>query len=323
MNTDSEFLEAPRPSLTDVGGLRVGHWTLDARPTGCTVILSDSTMSAGVDVRGGAPGTRETDLLKMEGAVSGVHAIFLAGGSAFGLDVGTGVVQFLEERGQGYPAGKAVVPIVCGAILFDLHEGNARIRPDAQAGYRAAQEAVKDAVAEGRVGAGAGCTVGKMFGLHRAMKGGVGSWSWRRPDGLCVGALVAVNCMGDVLDPARGTIVSGARANDGTAFLDCMAQLRRGRNPKIPMGGNTVIGVVATNATLDKGWCNRMAQMAHDGLARCIQPAHTPFDGDTLFALATRQHRIQCTPANVSVIGAMAADVLSIAILRACQAAGT
>ncbi len=323
MKTDSESVEARRRSLTDVAGLRVGHCTLEARATGCTVILSDSTMSAGVDVRGGAPGTRETDLLKMEGAVSGIHGIFLAGGSAFGLDVGTGVAQFLEERGQGYPAGRAIVPIVCGAILFDLHEGNAHIRPNAQAGYQAAQGAGKAPVTEGRFGAGAGCTVGKRFGFHRAMKGGLGSWSWRRADGLCVGALAAVNCLGDVRDPARGTIVSGARNSDGSGFLDCMEQLRLGRSPEIPMGGNTVIGVVATNAALDKGWCNRVAQMAHDGLARCIQPAHTPFDGDTIFALATGQHQIQCTPANVSVIGAMAADVLSAAILRACQAAET
>jgi L-aminopeptidase/D-esterase-like protein len=312
-----------RPSLTDIEGLLVGHCTIAAGPTGCTVVLSDSAMSAGVDVRGGAPGTRETDLLKMGGAVSGIHGVFLSGGSAFGLDVGAGVMQFLEEKGQGFPAGKVIVPIVCGAILFDLHEGNTKIRPNARSGYEAAQAAGKRPVEEGRTGAGAGCIVGKMFGLRRSMRGGLGSWSWQRADGLRVGALAAVNCVGDVRDPARGRIVAGARTDDGGNFLDCIEQLRLGRNPEIPMGGSTLIGVVATNAGLDKGWCTRVAQMAHDGLARCVQPAHTPFDGDTIFALATGRHPIEGTPADVSVIGAIAADVLATAILRACQAAGT
>jgi L-aminopeptidase/D-esterase-like protein len=308
-------------SLTDVQGILVGHCTLEQRPTGCTVVLSDSSMVAGVDVRGGAPGTRETDLLKIEGAVSGIHAVFLSGGSAFGLDVGTGVVQFLEEKGRGYPAGEVMVPIVSGAILFDLHLGNARIRPDARAGYEAARAASTAPVGEGNIGAGAGCTVGKMFGLKRAMKGGLGSWSWRRADGLCVGAVVAVNCVGDVRDPASGVIVAGARQSDGKGFFDCMEQLRLGGRPEIPIGGNTVIAAVATNATLNRAACTRVAQMAHDGLARCVSPSHTVFDGDTIFALATGRHPIECSPVNVSVIGALAADVLATAILRGCQAA--
>ena len=321
MDKAAEFAGLRRPSLTDVEGILVGHCTLVQRPTGCTVILSELPMAAGVDVRGGAPGTRETDLLKAEGAVGGINAVFLSGGSAFGLDVGTGISQFLEEKGIGYRAGDVIVPIVCGAILFDLHRGDTRIRPDARAGLEAARAAGPAPVPEGNVGAGAGCTVGKMFGLSRAMRGGLGSWSWRRADGLCVGALVAVNCVGDVRDPARGTIVAGARKTDGNGFFDCIAELRRGNRPEPPMGGNTVIGVVATNATLDKACCARVAQMSHDALARCIDPTHTLLDGDAIFAVATGRHPIERTALNISVIGAMAADVLATAILRGCQAA--
>ncbi len=320
---DDESGATRKPSLTDVEGILVGHCTLDQRPTGCTVILSDSSMVAGVDVRGGAPGTRETDLLKIDGAVSGIHAVFLAGGSVFGLDVGTGVVQFLEEKGRGYPAGDVRVPIVSGAILFDLHRGDAGIRPDAHAGYEAARAAGTAPVGEGNIGAGAGCTVGKMFGMNLAMRGGLGTWSWRRADGLCIGAVVAVNSVGDVKDPARGVIVAGARRGAGSGFIDCMEQLRLGGHPEIPIGGNTVIAAVATNATLTKAACTRVAQMAHDGLARCISPSHTLFDGDTIFALATGRLSMECSPVNVSVIGALAADVMATAILRGCQAAET
>jgi L-aminopeptidase/D-esterase-like protein len=310
-----------RPSLTDVEGILVGHCTLKERPTGCTVITSRSPMVAGVDVRGGAPGTRETDLLRAENSVSGVNAVFLAGGSAFGLNAGAGVSQYLEEQGLGYRAGGVIVPIVCGAILFDLSLGNPKIRPDAGSGYEAARCADAAPVQEGNLGAGAGCTVGKMFGPERAMKGGLGSWAWRRADGLCIGALVAVNCVGDVWDPARGAIVAGAK-DSGGGFLDCMAQLRRGRGPGLTMGENTVIGVVATNGTLDKACCTKVAQMAQDALARCVYPSHTPMDGDTIFALATGRHPIENTPVNISVIGALAADVLATAIVRGCQAAG-
>ncbi|MBZ5496129.1 MAG: P1 family peptidase [Acidobacteriia bacterium] len=322
MQSSGEIAESRRPSLTDVAGILVGHFTLAERPTGCTVITSEFPITAGVDVRGGAPGTRETDLLRAENSVAGINAVFLSGGSAFGLDVGTGVVKFLEEKGLGYRVGKAIVPIVCGAILFDLNAGDPQIRPDARAGYEAARAADSAPVAEGSVGAGAGCTVGKLFGLERAMRGGLGSWAWRRADGLRVGALVAVNSLGDVRDPALGKILAGARKSDGNGFFDCMAQLRRGCRPELPIGGNTVIGVVATNATLEKASCTRIAQMAHDALARCIHPSHTLFDGDTIFALATGKHQIECNPVNVSVIGALAADVLSTAIVRGCQAAG-
>jgi L-aminopeptidase/D-esterase-like protein len=250
-----------------------------------------------------------------------IHAVFLSGGSAFGLDVGAGVAKFLEEKGRGYRMGGMAVPVVCGAVLFDLGVGDWKIRPDARAGYQAACTAGDSPVPEGSVGAGAGCTVGKLFGPGRAMRGGLGSWSWRRADGLSVGALVAVNCAGDVWDPARQAIIAGASAGGG-GFFDSMAQLRRGHRPEFPETGNTVIGVVATNATLDKAGCTRMACMAQDAIARCIYPAHTPVDGDTIFAIATGRHRIEGTPANIGVIGAMAADVLATAIIRGCQAAG-
>jgi len=277
--------------------------------------------TAGVDVRGGAPGTRETDLLRAENSVTQINAVFLSGGSAFGLDVGAGVARWLEEKGLGYRMAQICVPIVCGAILFDLNLGDARIRPDAQAGYEAARAAGPDPVAEGSKGAGAGCTVGKMFGPDRAMKGGLGSWAWQRDDGLRVGALAAVNCLGDVWDPARGVIVAGATASDCRGFADTMAQLRGGFRPENPDPGNTVIAVVATNAKLDKAGCTKVAQMSHDALARCIYPAHTPADGDTVFAIATGMHSIGCNSAEIGVIGALAADVLATAIVRGCQAA--
>ncbi len=310
-----------RPSLTDIEGILVGHCTLAGRPTGCTVITSAAAFTAGVDVRGGAPGTRETDLLRPENSVAAVNAIFLSGGSAFGLDVGAGVVRRLEEQGIGYQAGSCLVPIVSGAILFDLHDGGAKIRPDAQAGYEAACSASSYPVPEGNVGAGAGCTVGKMFGVDRASRGGIGSWAWCRADGLRVGALAAVNCIGDVWDPARAVIIAGARKSDGNGFVDIIGQLRRGYKPELPVGGNTVIGVVATNASLDKAACTKVAQMSHDALARCIYPAHTPLDGDTIFAVATGRLPIGLSRADICLIGAMAADTLSTAILRGCQAA--
>ncbi len=316
MKTSLDSAGLRRPSLTDVEGILVGHCTLRERPTGCTVITSRAPFVAGVDVRGGAPGTRETDLLRAESTVSEINAVFLSGGSAFGLDVGAGVAAYLEEQGLGYCAAGFKVPIVCGAILFDLQVGKSKARPDSRAGYTAAGNASGNPVTEGNVGAGTGCTVGKLFGLERAMKGGLGSWCWSGPDGLKVGALAAVNCAGDVRDPARGMIIAGARGGDGGAFLDCMAQMRRGVIPGNPIGPNTVLGVVATNATLDKPSCIKIAQMAHDAIARCIYPAHTPADGDAIFALATGKHPVECDPFQTGIIGALAADVLSVAILR-------
>jgi len=305
--------------LTLVPGIKVGHFTLEERPTGCTVILTEGGAVAGADVRGGAPGTREIDLLSPVATVEKVHAVVLSGGSAFGLDAASGAVRFLEERGIGFDVGIAKVPIVPAAILFDLGVGGrADVRPDASCGYNAARAASDGPVREGSVGAGAGATVGKMGGPKRAMKGGIGTASIELPNGLVVGALIAVNAVGDVVDPATGEVVAGVRTEDGRGFADARKLLRlsdpRGGRP----GENTTIGVVATNARLTKAQATKVAQMAHDGLARAIYPAHTPADGDTLFALALESWE---GDVNLAVLGALAADATAEAILSAVRSA--
>jgi L-aminopeptidase/D-esterase-like protein len=303
------------PSLTDVDGILVGHYTCGDRPTGCTVITGNKPFTAGIDVRGGAPGTRETDLLNPVNSMDSVDAVFLSGGSAFGLETGTGIVRFLEQQGRGFDTKAAKVPIVCGAVLFDLMLGDPRIRPDAKAGYEAAKAANSRPVAEGNIGAGAGATVGKMLGNEYAMKGGLGSWALKCRDGLRVGALAVVNSIGDVVDPAKGTIVAGARRKDGQGFAGIMRKLRKGYRPNAQFAGSTVLGVVATNAALTKTHCTRMAAMAQDALARCIYPAHMPWDGDIVFAVSTGRRPVR-EEEYVGIIGALAADVLATAIMR-------
>jgi len=266
-------------------------------------------------VRGSAPGTRETDLLSPTNSVQQVQAILLAGGSAFGLDAATGVVRYLEEHGLGFHLGAVVVPIVPAAILYDLGIGDPKIRPTADSGYKACQNASSSVVAEGNVGAGAGATVGKMFGQKQAMKSGLGTASIRvGKTGVIVGAIVAVNAVGDVVDPKTAKIIAGARKPDGSGFLDSMAQIREGRSVELPVGANTTIGVVATNVTFDKTQMTKIAQMAQDGLARTINPSHTLADGDTIFAVATGAIS---TRANHGAIGAIAADVMAQAVVRA------
>jgi L-aminopeptidase/D-esterase-like protein len=304
--------------LTAIAGLKVGHHTLSERPTGCTVILAESGAVAGVDVRGSAPGTRETDLLNPVNLVDKVHAVVLTGGSAFGLDAASGVMRFLDERGIGFPTPFGPVPIVPAAVIFDLGLGNPRVRPTADCGHSAARAASNLPAQEGNVGAGAGATVGKAAGAARAMKGGLGSASIRTPDGLVVAALVVVNAFGDVIDPATGKVLAGVRTADGRSLADVRVLLREGSGTDRPFGMNTTIGVVATNATLTKTEATKVAQMAHDGIARAVAPAHTMFDGDTLFALATGE---RAGPANVSAIGALAAEAVSQAIVRAIGAA--
>ena len=308
----------PAGSITDVAGLRVGHFTDTRRPTGCTVVLTADGAVAGVDVRGAAPGTRETELLSPLNAVEQVHAIVLAGGSAFGLDAASGVMRWLDERGFGLQVGPARVPIVPAAILFDLWVGDASIRPDAAAGYAACEAASTEPVAEGNVGAGSGATVGKLFGIQRAMRGGIGSASVT-VGGITVGALVAVNAIGDVIDPSTGQTVAGARTADGSALLGTMRALLRGDLPvSLQAGSATTLGVVATDAVLTKAQANKMAQMAHDGLARTINPVHTMSDGDTVFALATGASR---KTAHLTLLGALGAEVMATAVLRAVRAA--
>jgi L-aminopeptidase/D-esterase-like protein len=305
-------------SLTDVAGLAVGHHTDKRRPTGCTVVLVPAGAVAGVDVRGAAPGTRETELLSPLNAVEKIHAVLLSGGSAFGLDAAGGVMRWLDERGIGIAVGPARVPIVPAAILFDLWVGDAAIRPDADSGYAACDAAGTGPVAEGNVGAGSGCAVGKLFGIGRAMRGGIGSASVT-VGGITVAALVAVNAIGDVVDPATGRAIAGARTADGAGLLGTMQALLRGELPApLAVGSATTLGIVATDAVLTKAQANKMAQMAHDGFARAINPVHTTTDGDTVFALATGA---AARTASLTLLGALGADVTATAIVRAVRAA--
>jgi L-aminopeptidase/D-esterase-like protein len=296
-------------SITDVPGIEVGHAQNKKALTGCTVIICRQGAVAGVDVRGGAPGTRETDLLSPGNLVQQVHAVLLAGGSAFGLDAASGVMRYLEENQIGFRTREAFVPIVPSAILYDLDLGDSKIRPDAKMGYRACVNASKNEIAEGVVGAGTGASVGKMLGKGQAMKSGVGSAGIHIGRGIIVGAIAAVNALGDVYDPKTGEFVAGIRSEKKT--MELMRSLTFNRAPK----RNTVIGLVAVNADFTKAEMTRVAQMAHDGLARAVKPAHTQYDGDTIFALGTGEKK-----ADVSLVGAYAAEVFAEAIVRAVRA---
>lgn len=314
-------------AITDISGISVGHAHDLQALTGCTVVLCPGGAVGGVDQRGGAPGTRETDPLRPMHLVQKVHAILLTGGSAFGLDAATGVVRYLEERGIGFDVRVAKVPIVPAAVLFDLSIGRADVRPDAAMGYAACENASAGRPAEGNVGAGMGATVGKILGPGGAMKSGIGTASVETGGAGIVGAIVAVNALGDVVDPATGEILAGARpaklgpvrvGGEG-AFADALAVMKTlaGRTAlRFGSRGNTVIGVVATNAELTKEEANKVAQMAHDGVARAVRPAHTMLDGDTLFALSLGSKHI-----DVSIIGAYAAEAVAQAIVNAVLAA--
>ena len=305
-------------AITDIAGLKVGHFTDTRRPTGCTVLLCEAGAVAGVDVRGAAPGTRETDLLHPLATMEQVHALLLTGGSAFGLDAASGVMRWLEARGHGVQVGPARVPIVPAAVLFDLWVGDASIRPDAAAGFAACEAATPLHPAQGSVGAGAGASVGKLFGIRRAMKGGIGTASIQ-VGAITVAALVAVNAIGDVVDPASGRVIAGARADDGRTPLDTLAALVDGQLPAHLMAGMaTTIGIVATDALLSKAQVNKLAAMSHDGMSRSINPVHTAGDGDAMFALATGGSG---KPGHLTVLGALAAEVTARAVLNAVRAA--
>ncbi len=311
--------------LGDVSGLKLGHAQAPGRLTGCTVILAQNDPAgavAAVDVRGAAPGTRETDLLSPENLVERVHAIVLTGGSAFGLAAADGVVAWLEEQGIGLDTGYGRVPIVPAAVLYDLPVvsagQNPKIRPDAAMGYAACLDAQTSAgrvdFSQGNIGAGAGATVGKLFGMARTMKGGLGEASVQVGPWI-VSAVVACNAIGDVLDPSTGQIIAGARTSDGKRLGDTQAMLLRGeRLSRVLPGTNTTIGVLATNASLSKGQAKRLAMSGHDGLARAIRPAHTPYDGDTVFALATNE--VQEAP-DFMLLNVMAAEAVARAIVNA------
>ena len=306
-------------SLNLIPGVQVGHAQDFAAATGCTVILTPEGAVGGVDQRGGAPGTRETDVLRPLHLVEKAHAVLLTGGSAFGLAAADGVMRWLEENKIGFDVGVARVPIVPAAVLFDLAIGRADVRPDAAMGYAACQAAANqiNASAAGTIGAGTGATVGKILGPAAQMKGGIGAAVIDLGQGLLVGALIAVNCWGDVINPATGQILAGVRKLPDGDFIDTMQLLKTRLTGSFTGSGNTVIGVVATNALLSKEAVNKVAQMAHDGLARAIRPAHTMFDGDTIFALATGQGQA----ADVNLIGAYGAEATALAVIDAVQQA--
>jgi L-aminopeptidase/D-esterase-like protein len=305
-------------AITDAQGIKVGHYTDREAATGCTVVLCEGGAVGGVDVRGSAPGTRETDLLHPLRLVQEVHAVLLAGGSAYGLDAASGVMRYLEEKGVGLDVGVGVVPIVPSAVLFDLTIGRADVRPDADAGYKACQSASDGPVVEGCMGAGTGATVGKLLGPKFATKSGLGTASQKIGKGIVVGAIVAVNAFGDVVDPQTGEILAGTRKPVIGGFLNTVERMKGDLGQTIlGLGQHTTVAVVATNVYLTKEGANKVAQMAHDGLARTIRPVHTMFDGDTVFALATGKPPKKGSGADLSVVGAIAAEVLAQAVVRA------
>lgn len=304
-------------AITDVPGVLVGQVHNADALTGCTVLVFPDGAVGGVDVRGSASGTRELETLNAQHLTPAIHAITLAGGSAFGLDAAGGVMQALEEQGIGFATRTARVPLVPAAIVYDLGMGSATLRPDAAMGYAACQAALVGAVAEGNAGAGMGATVGKFFGMNHAMQGGVGTASGQLDQDIWVGALAVCNAFGDVRDPTTGELIAGTRqAPDSMALADTAELLRQGARPRVGEGSNTTLGVVATNAQLTKPQAQKLAQLAQHGLVRGLSPAHTLFDGDTVFAVSTGSH-----PADRTRLGIVAADLLAVALARAVQAA--
>lgn len=316
-----------RNSITDVPGILLGHAQNEIALTGCSVVLCPKNTTAGVDQRGGAPGTRETDALRPMHVVNDVNAIFLSGGSAFGLDVGSGIMKYLNERNIGFNTGTVKVPIVAGAILFDLAIGDSSVRPDADMGYQACLNASSDETSQGNIGAGMGATVGKILGAGNATKSGLGMASMDAGGGIIVAACIAVNAFGDVIDPLTNSIIAGCRSTSigplkfgkpGTYAntLEVMKSFTGRQILRLMSSQNTVIGVVATNAKLSKDQANKLAQMAQNGLAKSIRPANLMIDGDIVFALATNRR-----PADINLVGAIAAEVVAQAVVNAVKAA--
>ncbi|MFH0844267.1 MAG: P1 family peptidase [Pseudomonadota bacterium] len=309
-------------AITDIEGIEVGHWSNLEAGTGCTVVLCKQGAVGGVDVRGSAPGTRETDLMRPMNLVQKVHAVILSGGSAFGLDAAGGVMRWLEERGIGFDVGLGVVPIVAAAVLFDLNIGQFHVRPGPEEGYAACEAADAGPVSEGSIGAGTGATVGKIMGPSFATKGGVGTAARRIGGGVTVGALVAVNAYGDIIDPSSGKIIAGARDPQSGGFLNTVERMQmESGQTGFGFPSNTTLSVIATDAVLSKEESNKLAQMAHDGLARAIQPIHTLLDGDTVFALATGKRTD--SKVDLTVLGTVGARVVSEAVIRAVRQAAS
>jgi L-aminopeptidase/D-esterase-like protein len=296
-----------------IDGLRIGQVTNKEHNTGCTVVLAENGAVAGVDVRGGAPGTHGTDALRPENLIERVHAVVLAGGSAFGLAAVQGAMRYLRERNCGFDTEYGVVPIVSGAVIFDLGLNESKTLPDADMGYRACENSSIVGAEQGCVGAGAGATVGKLFGLERAMKGGQGFASLISANGLKLWALAVVNAFGDIRNHENGQLLAGVRTKDGRRLANAAASLTELEVLRGFSESNTVLGVVGTNATLSKAELTRVAQMAHDGIARAVVPSHTLYDGDTIFALSTGFHG----GVDTSVVGALAAQLMAQAIVNA------
>ncbi len=306
-------------TLTAINGLKVGHYTDLEAATGCTVTICPSGTVAGVDVRGAAPGTRETDLLNPINTVQSVNAILLTGGSAYGLDAASGVMRWLEERSMGFNVGVAVVPIVPAAVLFDLAIGSPDVRPGLEQGYQACEASSGSLVEEGTIGAGTGATVGKLLGMSQATKSGLGSASCRLESGVIIAAMVAVNALGDVISPTTHEIIAGLRNPAGSGYISTRERMYGNLEGTIfNPGQNTTLAIVATDAVLTKASATKMAQMAHDGLAQSIQPIHTSLDGDTIFALGTGQSG---QSVEISVLGTIAAEMLAEAVVRAAETA--
>ena len=321
------FMDTRPGSITDIPGIRVGHTTDLEHATGCTVLLCPQGTVGGVDVRGSAPGTRETDLLRPGNLVNEVHAVLLSGGSAYGLDAASGVMRYLEENGTGYEIGSVVVPIVPGAIIFDLGLGSSKVRPTADDGYAACQSAASGELEEGAVGAGTGATVAKALGLGHAVKGGLGTCSRGLGDGLIVSAIAVVNAVGDVVDPETGCVIAAPRTEDDGGFHSTVELMSRPRSEwpqaQTVAGGNTTIGVLATNAFLSKEQANKLAERGQDGIALAVRPSHTMGDGDTVFALATGAWRGRMDHMQLTRLGAVAASVMAQAVVRGVtQASG-
>jgi len=302
--------------LTDIAGIKVGNAQDLKAATGCTVIICENGATAGVDVRGGAPGTRETDLLNPVNLVQQIHAVMLSGGSAFGLDAASGAMQYLEENGVGFDVQVTKVPIVCSAVLFDLTCGDYKIRPDKKMGYEACENATDSECPEGCIGAGTGATIGKVLGADHSMKSGLGTYCVQVGD-LMVGAIVAVNCFGDIYDTDKGKLIAGVLDKDKQGLgctEDIMANQYSYKNNLF--SGNTTIGVIVTNANLNKCETNKLASMTHNGYGRAMRPAHSMFDGDTIFTMATGD-----VEADLNVVGFLAARVMEKAIVSAVKSA--
>lgn len=301
----------------DIDGIKLGHAENKEGGTGCSVVIYEQGATGGVDVRGGAPGTRETDLLNPMEMVDKIHAVVLSGGSAFGLDASGGVMQYLEGNDIGFDVTVAKVPIVCQAVLFDLSFGNPKVRPDKEMGFKAClnSENYKDDI-NGNIGAGYGATVGKFLGTDYSMKGGLGTYAIKVGN-LEVGAIVAVNCLGDVIDPSNLNIIAGAYDHENKEFLNTERLIIENlENPKNPFKGNTTIGIIVTNANFTKAEANKVASMAHNGYGRTMRPAHTMFDGDTIFTMSTNK-----VTADVTTVGMLAATVMEKAIIRGVKSA--